>query len=153
MAFCANCGNEMSDAATACPNCGHPNEAMRGAVTPVLLASYAGWWRRFAARFIDGLVLAIPSFFLDNTGIVLGFAYHWLMIGLNDGRTLGKMAMGIRIAHPDGSKVSLGMAAGREAMAFVSAIALALGYIWAAFDAEKRTWHDMVVNTRAFHVS
>lgn len=32
MAFCENCGQEMSDQATACPKCGHPARATGGAV-------------------------------------------------------------------------------------------------------------------------
>lgn len=150
MAFCANCGQVMSDLAVACPNCGHPNELRaQQPARPTMAAGYAGFWTRFAALLIDGLILAIPALVIPLGGFV-GFFYYWLMIGLNDGRTLGKMAMGIRIAHPDGSQVSLGTAAGRAAMAIVSGLALGLGYLWAAWDPERRTWHDMVVNTRAF---
>jgi uncharacterized RDD family membrane protein YckC len=30
---------------------------------------------------------------------------------------------------------------------------LGLGFLWAAWDPEKRTWHDMVADTRAFRVT
>ena len=33
MAYCENCGQEMSDQATACPKCGHPARATGGAVS------------------------------------------------------------------------------------------------------------------------
>lgn len=29
MAFCSNCGTELSDQAPACPKCGHPTQALR----------------------------------------------------------------------------------------------------------------------------
>lgn len=60
MAFCANCGREISDQAVSCPNCGHPGPAARPA-TPGGAGSYAGWWQRVGAAVIDGLVVAIPS--------------------------------------------------------------------------------------------
>jgi uncharacterized RDD family membrane protein YckC len=38
-------------------------------------------------------------------------------------------------------------------MAIVSGFALGIGYLWAAWDPERRTWHDMVANTRAFRIN
>jgi hypothetical protein len=34
MAFCSNCGTEMSDLATACPSCGQPTARARSASVP-----------------------------------------------------------------------------------------------------------------------
>lgn len=111
----------------------------------------AGFWVRFVALLIDGLILTAVGYAIDErSGILLGFIYHWLMLGLNDGRTLGKMAMGIRIARPDGTKLELGVAALRAGMAIVSGFALGIGYLWAAWDPENRTWHDIVADTRSF---
>lgn len=152
MAYCSNCGNQISDLATACPQCGATNVAARTG-TP-----FAGFWIRFVALLIDGLVLFAVGFILGGPdsgflgSTLVGFLYNWLMIGFNDGRTLGKMAMGIRIARPDGSKVDLGTAAARAGMAIVSGLAIGIGYLWAAWDPENRTWHDMVADTRAFQV-
>ena len=151
MAYCANCGSNISDQATTCPSCGHPTGAA-AAHSP-----YAGFWRRFAALLLDGLILSIAGVFLGSSrtfgGAAVGFLYNWLMIAFNDGRTVGKMALGIRIARPDGSSVDLGTAAARAGMALVSGLALGIGYLWAAFDDQKRTWHDMVADTRAFRVN
>jgi len=167
MAFCANCGHEMSEQAVACPNCGHPNELL---ARPVQTTRYAGFWIRFLGIIIDGIIVSLVSipfghgasfvhsangqvtarYYTDYPGTIVWFLYTWLMLGLNDGRTLAGMMLGIRIAKPDGGKIGLGAAAGRQAMAIVSAAALGLGYLWAAWDPQKRTWHDMVVDTRAF---
>jgi uncharacterized RDD family membrane protein YckC len=150
MAYCANCGNEISDVAASCPNCGHPTSGTAAGV-------YAGFWQRFAGLIIDSLIVGAAGFFLGSGrnfgGALIGFLYNWLMIAYNDGRTVGKMALGIRIARPDGSSVDLGTAAARAGMAIVSGLAIGIGYLWAAWDPERRTWHDMVADTRAFRVN
>lgn len=156
MAFCANCGREMSDQATACPNCGHPVAAFQSD-TPSGV-TLAGFGVRFLGLMVDGIMLFIVSSVVpDNRtvrpiGTAIGFLYNWLMLAYNDGRTIGKMVMGIRIANPDGSRISVGTAAVRSGMALISGLTLGLGYLWAAWDRENRTWHDSVANTRAFRV-
>lgn len=156
MAFCAFCGTQMSDVATACPNCGHPSETVPGSVSnpeaPVEVGNYAGFWIRFLAILIDGLILAIPSRLLGTAGTGIGFLYQWLMLSFNKGQTVGKMVMGIRITSPNGELINPGKAAVRQAMAIVSGLALGLGYLWAAWDKEHRTWHDSVADTRAYRV-
>lgn len=153
MAFCTNCGHEMSDLAVACPQCGQPTGA--GATTS---GEYADFWARFAAALIDGLILLIPSFLVSSAipfvgSLAVDFLYHWLMLAYWDGQTIGKRLMRIRITRPDGSPVDPAVAAARSAMRLVSGAALLLGFLWAAWDSERRTWHDMVADTRAFRVS
>jgi uncharacterized RDD family membrane protein YckC len=148
MAFCANCGRSISESAVACPNCGHLNE-VHATTTGVPLA---GFWSRVAATLLDGIILSVAGLLLGRFIYVGGFLYSWLMLGLNDGRTLGKMALGIRIALPNGGRISLGTAAARQGVAIVSGLALGLGYLWAIWDPERRTWHDQVAGTRAFRV-
>lgn len=150
MAFCTNCGHEMSDLAVACPQCGHPT-GVRAQTT----GTYADFWTRFAAALIDAVILAIPSFVINMGipflgGIVVDFLYHWLLIAYWDGQTLGKRVMGIRITRPDGSPVDVGGAAARAAVRILSGFALLLGFLWMLWDPEKRTWHDMAADTRAY---
>lgn len=101
MAFCANCGKEMSDLATACPQCGHPagGTAARPAVQTA--GAYAEWWQRAVAAIIDWFVVGIPSFIimsilgagfaatakidpntgqLQSTGFFAGFIGSWLIV-------------------------------------------------------------------------
>lgn len=47
MAFCANCGTELSDAAPACPKCGHPTAVARAT------------GRRTEGRAVAALILGI----------------------------------------------------------------------------------------------
>jgi uncharacterized RDD family membrane protein YckC len=171
MPYCAFCGHEISDQAVTCPNCGHPNEA-RTTVPEVVFQSpgatpaYAGFWMRFLSLLIDGIIIGLVTIPfgtvrrtsgnfvvvvnpLRNVG---GFVYAWLMIALVRGQTLGMMLLGLQIKRPDGGPVDLGRSAARAAMSYVSAIALGLGFLWALWDPEKRTWHDMVADTRVYRI-
>src|SRR5436309_7667150 len=58
MAFCENCGRELSDQAIACPNCGHPRAP---AVATQQASAYAEWWQRAVALIIDSIVIAVPA--------------------------------------------------------------------------------------------
>lgn len=63
MAFCVSCGKEMSDLATACPNCGHPNESLQPGVAAAT-GQYAGWGSRAGAAIIDWIVIGVPSWII-----------------------------------------------------------------------------------------
>ena len=60
MAYCENCGRELSDQAVACPNCGHPRTAA-GRVDVGTATGYAEWWQRAIAYIIDGFIVAVPA--------------------------------------------------------------------------------------------
>ncbi|MCA1831934.1 MAG: RDD family protein [Actinomycetota bacterium] len=79
MAFCANCGNELSDQAVACPNCGHPGPAATAA--PRAYAPYSGapvpfaaelasWGQRVGASLLDGLITGAVAVVLIVVTIV-----------------------------------------------------------------------------------
>ena len=152
--FCRYCGHEIPVSATACPNCGRAT--VDEAAPPTM--QYADFWSRFAAWLIDTIVLIVPGFLIGvggrgfAGGFVIGFLYHWLMIAYWDGYTLGKRALNIRVTRPDGSAVDSAVAAARSGMRLVSGLAIGLGFLWAAWDPEKRTWHDMVADTRVYRV-
>lgn len=75
------------------------------------------------------------------------------MTGLNDGRTLGKMAVGTKVVNEDGIAPSLLTALVREVIGkFVSAIVLMLGYIWILFDPKFQGWHDKIASTYVIKV-
>jgi uncharacterized RDD family membrane protein YckC len=173
MVFCAYCGQEISDQALTCPNCGHPNEA-RTAIPeveftpsdPTAVREYAGFWIRFGSLLIDVIIISLVTAPLGSSHIgngrvvvvfnpfrnILELVYVWLMIALVRGQTLGMMLLGLRITRPNGDPVDLGRSAARAAMSYVSGIALLLGYLWTLWDPEKRTWHDMVADTRVYRV-
>ena len=131
---------------------------------------YGGFWVRFAARFLDGLLLeavlvplnlvlassissgprSLATFSLNYAiAITVGVCYETLLIG-KYGATLGKMACKLRVVNADGSKVSYGKAFGRYFAAnWISGLfTLCIGYIMAGFDDEKRALHDRICGTR-----
>jgi uncharacterized RDD family membrane protein YckC len=153
MAFCTSCGNEISPVAVACPQCGQPT-GYRAATS----LENADFWTRLGGWLLDVLILIIPSFILNISvypfigGLLVDFLYHWLTVAYGDGQTVGKRVVGVRVTRPDGSPVDPAVAAGRALMRIVSGLVFGLGFLWAAWDAEKRTWHDMTADTRVFRV-
>jgi uncharacterized RDD family membrane protein YckC len=149
----------MPDEAVACPNCGQPRTPT--ATGPPVQAPdttlvYADFWSRFGGAFIDWLVLILPSLMFRGAflvgGIAIGFLYHWLLVAYWDGQTVGKRVVGVRVTRPNGDPVDPAVAAARALMRIVSGLAFGIGFLWAAWDPEKRTWHDMAADTRVFRV-
>ena len=106
---CSRCGWETDDSANYCTNCGDEIEKY---------PRPAGFWIRFCAHFVDGLILIpipILSFlnllFFKNTALLIltvlpGFLYKPLMESFY-GATLGKMACGIRVIDGFGQRLTL----------------------------------------------
>jgi len=131
---------------------------------------YGGFWIRFAAKFLDGIILGVVggvivafngvltqtaspetalSIMMLNwvIGTAIGIAYATFFVG-RFGATPGKMACGLKIIMADGARVTYMRAFGRFFAEYLSALILYIGYIMAAFDDEKRTLHDRVCDTR-----
>ncbi len=140
---------------------------------------YAGFWIRFAAKIIDGIILGIISLPLnilagfmpvlmgDKNGAISIFLVVWLLstaLGIliacsynglllwKKGATLGKMACGIKVINADGSDgISLGKGVGRYFAEMLSGVIIYIGYLMVAFDGEKRALHDRICNTRVVY--
>jgi len=148
---------------------------------PFLGVRYAGFWIRFLARLIDGLILGMAGLILRlplviMLGIGTGRIYQFgmgpavgaamgislfvnLLLGMayevyfvsTRGATPGKMALGLKIVRADGSPVDAGLALGRYFAQWISGITLFIGYIMAGFDSQKRALHDRICETRVIH--
>jgi uncharacterized RDD family membrane protein YckC len=130
---------------------------------------YAGFWIRFVAKFVDGVIVGVPGYalqfgasgFLQDDperamialfvgwliSFILQLAYSVWLTG-KYGATVGKMACGLRVVTPNGQKISYGLACGRFFAEILSGMILYIGYFMAAFDEEKRALHDRICNTR-----
>jgi uncharacterized RDD family membrane protein YckC len=137
---------------------------------------YAGFWTRFAAYFVDGIITGIVGAILGaliggvygaagglGAGKAAGFillqllsagvgfgvraAYFIYFIG-KDGQTPGKKLCKIRVVNADGSQVSYAKATGRFFGYMLSGILLCIGFLMAAWDDEKRALHDRLCDTR-----
>ena len=104
---------------------------------------YAGFWKRFCAGFADALII-MPLVFLFNwlegfdrtLAIILTilwsilFAMYTVYFNARFGGTLGKLAVGIRITKPDGSRINWNDAWKRSSVDLVFAsVALIFG-VW-----------------------
>ena len=121
------------------------------------LFAYAGFWRRFVAVIIDGLVLSavnsiillilgrvIPAQVGNFFGIVIGWLYYALMESSMRQATLGKMALGLMVTDLNGQKVSFARATGRHFAKIISALILFIGFLMAGFTSRKQALHDML---------
>lgn len=127
---------------------------------------YAGFWIRFGAAIVDGLIMLSLAYLIFNPirrsiGVgetelswvdgfesLVSIAYY-VLLTTAFGQTLGKMLFGIRVVPQDGSgKNKLGWILLRETLGkLCSAIILCIGYIMAGFDKQKRALHDRMAST------
>ena len=138
--------------------------------------NYAGFWIRFGAIAIDAFILWIANMIIfiplgilaptseENPFIILSLmpllmiaqyaipaAYDTWFVG-KYGATPGKMACKIKVVVADGGRVTYMRAFGRHFAKWLSSMILAIGFIMAAFDDEKRTLHDRICETRVVRV-
>ena len=115
-----------------------------------------GFWRRFAAVFLDGVVIASVTtilFAISKTGsyllsLLIALAYYTCLEGGRRGQTLGKRVLGIRVVDINtGESIGYNRAAVRYVSSILSALAIYIGYLWMLWDAEKQTWHDKFVHS------
>ena len=129
---------------------------------------YAGFWVRFLAFLIDGILLGIissaftpvwgPQFTTTGNqiavhagsnaiGTLVGLVYFvgfWAWRG----QTVGMMPFNMQVVSvTDGKKIDVVRGLLRYVGYIISAIPLLIGFIWAAFDARKQGWHDKIAST------
>jgi uncharacterized RDD family membrane protein YckC len=124
--------------------------------TVALTSARAGFWRRFAAALIDGILLGIVSAILQaiigqnggyGIGTLVSIGYFVYFHGTT-GQTPGDAALSIRVVgKDDGAPIGYGRAFVRWLVSLVSAIVFLLGYLWMLWDSEKQTWHDKAANS------
>ncbi len=148
----------------------------------------AGWWSRVGATLIDSLIIGVGALIIialfgsvfsvgffdsEETGVValivglmlsfvaiaiVALLYAPLMMDRTNGKTLGRMAMGIRVVRANGQPMTFGFAMLREvavkALLFGFAGSLTFGLanladvLWPLWDDENRALHDFLVDTR-----
>jgi uncharacterized RDD family membrane protein YckC len=185
-AVCAECGGLFNvedmvpyGSIRVCANC-KPilmQKLAEGAQLKTGELNYAGFWTRFAAVFLDGILLGVFNMLLNFGffGVASAFgpqlggrapagppaafflvfflemavalSYETVLIG-KYGATLGKMACKIKVVTPDGGRVSYPRSLGRYFAKLISYMICLIGYIMAGFDDQKRALHDRMCNTR-----
>jgi uncharacterized RDD family membrane protein YckC len=94
---------------------------------------------------LPGLLAAMGASMAVST--TLSALYESLFIAYL-AATPGKLAVGLKVIRSNGDPVGIGRSFGRHFAKYLSGMILAIGYIMAGFDAEKRALHDMICDTR-----
>lgn len=132
---------------------------------------YAGFWKRYAAYFIDYILLTVVtlplSMIINVMGVssgsegvqvaltlvvmllsmVISIGYYAGFHASRGGATLGKMAVGIKVVRGNGERISFLRAFCRYLATIVSSLILMIGFIMAAFTERKQALHDMMCDT------
>jgi len=124
----------------------------------------AGFWARFAALLIDGILLGalygiVWAITNQEVGsavqFLAGIAYFSYFEGGPTGQTIGKRALGIRVYDFGGSGQPIGYGRGiiRYLGRILASIPCLLGYFWMLWDKEKQCWQDKLATTVVVPVS
>ena len=119
---------------------------------------YAGFWIRFGASFLDGLIIGIPLMIVNwmlGSDKMLNFVINliggWLYSALQESSpnmaTLGKKALGLKVTDLHGRRVSFGQASGRHFGKYISMMILLIGYFMMLWDDKNQTLHDKMAGT------
>jgi|SRR5579859_2979667 len=127
-------------------------------------------WRRLAAAFYDGLI--VLALWFIGTAVVMPisreavspnhplaellYRLYLLSIGfaffagfwVRDGQTVGMLAWRVKLLQSANRRtVTWQQALLRYLAALLSWTALGVGFWWALFDPERKTWHDRLSGT------
>ena len=164
---CPRCKRSNERGSTFCYFCGLPldgetgssgrpatvvQELPGGSVEPHGLRR-AGFWVRFCAAAIDGILLAIVVVIVfgtddTNTGpdFLISLLYYSLGVAIWS-TTVGKRALGLYVLRTDGSKVGFLRAVGRWFSYILSALILFIGFFMIGLRQDKRGLHDLICDT------
>jgi uncharacterized RDD family membrane protein YckC len=202
--YCNRCGAQNSEVARFCANCGNPfsAELQQSAppppmvspvaappqapvwqpppvsyVVPVAPVRYGGFWMRFVAAFIDGILvelvvlpvgaivgamIGVAGYAVDmprigihmvtviisaTVGLLGSWIYEAAMESSSKQATLGKMALGLKVTDLEGRRISFARATGRHFSKIISGCILLIGYSMAGFTQRKQALHDMIAGT------
>ena len=200
--YCNRCGSQNSALAKFCANCGTPfSSEVQPAVPPaaapevppgpqspawqppavtyppVPTVRYGGFWIRFVAVIIDGILVGIvvwpvalmmtvaiglaghsvsmPGIGINLVSVVVRLAFSalakWIyeasMESSSRQATVGKMALALKVTDLEDRRISFARASGRHFAKYISGMILLIGYIMAGFTERKQALHDMIAGT------
>jgi uncharacterized RDD family membrane protein YckC len=121
----------------------------------------AGWWPRFGAAVIDGLLIGLITGLLSaalhhgigrDIGLVISAAYFTILEGGAGGAGLGKRALGLRVVDKrTGGPIGYPRAFVRWLTQIISTLVFFLGYLWMLWDEDKQCWHDKFAGDVVIH--
>ncbi len=144
---------------------------------PVAGLSYASFGQRFAAMFLDGVLIALvafPASFMlgiavgiagtivkmphrgtilvaQITGVVLVILVRWFYFAGCESSawqaTLGKKALNIQVTDVQGRRISFGRASKRFFSKYLSSFCLGFGFWSVLWNQRSQGWHDRIADT------
>lgn len=132
---------------------------------------FGGFWRRFAAAIIDGIILNVAFYavIIAVVGVasaaaseevagalavgvyLLSFVANWLYFALMEASgaqaTVGKMALGIIVTDEAGARIGFGKATGRYFGKIISSIIVGVGFLMVAWTRKRQGLHDLMAGT------
>ncbi len=127
----------------------------------------AGFWRRFVAALIDGVILVIAILPINAIGTYLGAteSFTWMIYSnlvsallsflyqgyflTSRNATIGKILLSIKVVRMNHEPIGFKTVVIREVVGKpLSGIILGIGYLMAAFREDKRALHDLLAETQ-----
>ncbi|NJL58134.1 RDD family protein [bacterium] len=111
---------------------------------------------RFVALAVDSLIVGIAGGLFGANGnwwgagivaFMVGALYQWYFLTQQDGQTLGKKLMGLRVIKVDGMPIRDADAVLRFIGYYINSFLLGLGWLWAFVDSNHQGLHDKIANT------
>jgi len=113
---------------------------------------------RVIALIIDSVIVGILGSIIGVGGgaalfggslasFVLGVGYQWYFLTQQNGQTLGKMVMDLRVIKTNGTEISDADAALRYVGYLLNSAVLMIGWLWAGLDDNNQGWHDKIAGT------
>ena len=138
---------------------------------------YASFLKRVAASIIDGFIVSIIAVVVqtpialvagislgalgDSTGagsallqlasqligVAIGIAYFGYFYTSEQQASPGKQLVGIKVARPDGERISFARSVGRYFANWLNIFTLGLSYLLPLFTEKRQTLHDLICDT------
>lgn len=140
----------------------------------------AGFWARLLAFAIDTMLVGVVvvvmmlvsslvlghgaleafDYFFQQISTLLAAVFVFALLQLTyltiftifGGQTVGKMLLDLRVVGLDGHSVSATGALRRALGMLLAGLPGLAGFLWTAFDLERRGWHDYIGGTLVVHV-
>lgn len=83
--------------------------------------------------------------YLGTAGLIF---YNWIYLFVQEGRSLGKNFIGLRVMRTDGANRDYKTALLRHIIGYpISFLCLGLGILWILVDSRQQGWHDKLAGT------
>lgn len=120
----------------------------------IATTEYAGFWRRFGAIMIDGILIAVVGLLFKIIGlysvgldILLALLYTPFFEASELQATPGKALLDMRVVNMSGGRITFKKAFIRYLVRIVSGLLICFGFLMMLFTEKKQTLHDLAAET------